>query len=261
MNKPDCNITRKFLKKEKGPAEKIRRFLERKHASRKRNPRNKSPQLNIAEILPDHPINLQIGPTEEQIKKLTDKSHTRKIARFMRKLNPGKIRARYLNGVCSDSGVCIAFGKHVDKIKKHFGGFVKFDHVKSMRKIGAVSSNGFIKEIEYEHEGYNAHAVLKSAAKQQADNLYYEYLAGIFANMASSRIPNFVETYGVYKYNTDSEYEEIKKLTATKDALSGLSLIRTPTDQKLHIATHQHKKERNYLHLFSFKTPILYENL
>jgi hypothetical protein len=112
----------------------------------------------------------------------------------MRNLNPNKIRenrARYLNGVCSDSGVCIAFGKHVNKIKKHFGGFVKFDNVKSIRKIGAVSENGFVKEIEYEHAGYKSHAVLKSSSKKFADNLYYEYLAGVFINMVSKFVPNF----------------------------------------------------------------------
>ena len=63
-----------------------------------------------------------------------------------------------------------------------------------------------------------------------------------FINENMEYLPNFVETYGVYKYNNDSEYEEMKKLTAGKDALSGLSLIRTPSD-----ATHPIEKERNLL--------------
>ena len=254
MNKPDCNITRKFLKREKGPAEKIRRFLEKKHTSRKRskkpdNTSSSSQQLSTLDVNPS-PLNLISGPTEEEIKEFTNKVHTRKLERFMRKLNPGKIRenrARYLNGVCSDSGVCIAFGTHINKIKKHFGGFVKFDHVKSLKKIGVVSANGFVKEIEYEHEGYKSHAVLKSSADKFADNLYYEYLVGVFINAISKGIPNFVETYGVYKYNSELEYQEMRKLTATKDDLSALRLIRTPSEQKRYIAKHQHQKEVNLL--------------
>lgn len=258
MNKPDCNITRKFLKKEKGPAEKIRRFLERKHASRKRNRINsklassKKMSLDVRDIMPHSPLviahNTKQGPTEEEIKKLTDKAHTRKIARFMGKLNPGKIRAnrsRYLNGICSDAGVCLAFGPHAKKVKKHFGGFVHFDNVNYLRKIGAVSSNGFVKEIEYEHDGYKAHAVLKSSASADSDNLYYEYLVGNFINAVSRSLPNFVETYGLFKYNSNPEYQDMMKLNATKDALSGLSLIKTPPDSWNLITKTESLKERN----------------
>jgi hypothetical protein len=251
MNKPNCNITRKFLKREKGPAEKIRQFIERKHATRKRNASARTPELRSSvgvrglsrnglpskdNVLPQHETPLLLNPrqkkepTEEEIRAITNKAHTRRIEKFMRKLNPGKIRAnraRYLNGVCSDSGVCIAFGTHIKKIKKHFDGFVNFNHVNSIRKIGEVSSNGFVKELEYEHEGYKAHAVLKSATKVNSDNLYYEYLVGIFVNYICKFSPNFLETYGIYKYNSDAEYQEMQKLTAKKDALSGLDLIDT----------------------------------
>ena len=240
MNKPDCNITRKFLKREKGPAEKIRRFLERKHSSRKHT-KQTSENIDAHDILPTPPLELVLRkePTKEEMQKITNKAHTRKIARFMLKLNPGKIRenrAKYLNGICSDSGVCLAFGSHAKKIKKHFSGFVKFDDVKSLKKIGAVSVNGFVKELEYERDGYKSHAVLKSSTKQEGDNLYYEYLVGIYANSMSNFLPNFVETYGLFKYNSNGDYEEMKKFTATKDTLSGLSIIHTPPELRLVIA-------------------------
>jgi hypothetical protein len=250
MNKPDCNITRKFLKREKGPAEKIRRFLERKHASRKRAKKSsKTADVDARDILPTPPLDLVLRkePTEEEIQKLTNKSHTRKIERFMLKLNPGKIRenrAKYLNGICSDSGVCLAFGSHAKKIKKHFGGFVKFDNVKYLKKIGAVSVNGFVKELEYEHDGYKAHAVLKSSTSREGDNLYYEYLVGIYANSMSKFLPNFVETYGLFNYNSNGDYEEMKKPTATKDALSGLSVIHTPPELKLVVAKTKNIEEQ-----------------
>ena len=230
MNPPECNITRKFLKREKGAAEKIRRFLERKR-------RAAATQKKVRK-----------GPTEEELREFTNKVHTRRLERFMRKIDPHKlranVRAKYLNAICSDAGVCIAFDKEVNKIKKHFGRFVKFDNVESLRKIGAVSANGFVKELEYENAGYKAHAVLKSSTKPEGDNLYYEYLVGEFINGNMEYLPNFVETYGVYKYNNDSEYEEMKKLTAGKDTLLGLSLIRTPSDA---IEKGQYIKERNLL--------------
>jgi hypothetical protein len=216
MNKPDCNITRKFLKREKGPADKIRRFLEKKHATRKAKQNTLVPQF--------YPPN---GPSVEEIAQFKNKVQTRRLARFMKAVDPHKRRARYLNGVCSDSGVCIAFGsKDTKTIMKHFDGFRNFKHVKSLRKIGAVSANGFVKELEYENSGYKAHAVLKSSITEDSDNLYYEYLVGLFLNYINGFFPLFVTTYGAFKYSTDQDYEDMKKLNATKTALNGITLYR-----------------------------------
>lgn len=217
MNKPDCNITRKFLKREKGPAAKIGHFLTRKYKSRKNNR-----VLEINDVLPTPPA-LAESPRKEQIKQITDKAHTRRIQRFMKAVDPHKRRSAYLNGVCSDSGVCIAFGRHTDKIKKHFNHFTNFDYVKSLRKIGGVSANGFVKELEYENAGYKSHAILKSSSKEKADNLYYEYLVGLFINEQIKYSPIFVETYGALTYAGKEEYNRMKSLIATKDRLSGLT--------------------------------------
>ena len=178
MNKPGCNITRKFLKREKKPAEIIGNFL----WNRRKTLRNKRMILTDKEHT-------------HKISEFTNKVQSRRLARFMRSVDPHKRRARFLNGVCSDSGVCIAFGKEVNKIKEHFDGFVNFDNVKQIRKIGEISANGFVKEIEYERAGYTAHAILKSSVRMNSDNLYYEYLVGQFINMIGQILPNFVETY------------------------------------------------------------------
>lgn len=280
MNKPDCNITRKFLKREKEPAAKIQRFLTRKYKSRKtkdvrrlsvdvlpevelpnstesvspssidpvfeekrKTVKNTAetrriqrvvrkqmkemkhkPAFKFEDIAPTPPAFAKGPPTEEEIKKITDKAHTRRIQRFMKAVNPHKRRAAYLNGVCSDSGVCIAFGKHTDKIKKHFDHFLEFSQVRSISRIGKPSANGFVKELEYVNEGYKSHAVLKSSASEKGDNLYYEYLVGLVLNDQCKYTPIFVETYGVFSYNSDTEYEDMKDLTATTDALSGIKL-------------------------------------
>jgi proline-specific peptidase len=62
--------------------------------------------------------------------------------------NKDKIRGMYLNTVCADSGVCIAFGQEKEKINKYFDDFVNFNYVNSIRRIGKNSMQGFVNEIE-----------------------------------------------------------------------------------------------------------------
>ena len=117
-----------------------------------------------------------------------------------------KITANFLRNICSDSGVCIAFGTESDKIKKFFNHFTKFDYAIRRRRIGIPSNNGFIYEIEYRHQNYVAHAILKSSIRINSDNLMYEYKVGQTVNRFNKHFPCFVETYGVYKYNSDAEW-------------------------------------------------------
>jgi hypothetical protein len=116
MNKPNCNITRKFLKREKAAAEKIKRFINARHSRRKQP----TLRITIEDVTPPPP-EIAKRVDEAKIKEFTNKVHTRRLQRFMQKVDPhslrSKVRAKYLDGVCSDSGVCIAFGNHVEKIK------------------------------------------------------------------------------------------------------------------------------------------------
>ena len=110
-------------------------------------------------------------------------------------------KARYLEALCSDSGVCLAFGRLAEEIKKHFGGFTSFDYVvPPIKRIGASSENGFINLIEYAHRRYTACAILKSAKTADADNLLYEYIVGQYINKLNKQYPCFLETYGYYMY-------------------------------------------------------------
>ena len=52
----------------------------------------------------------------------TPNRNARVVQRFMNKTKHKRI-ARFLLSVCSDSGVCIAFGKEINKIKAFFGNF------------------------------------------------------------------------------------------------------------------------------------------
>jgi hypothetical protein len=133
------------------------------------------------------------------------------ISRFMKQTKYTR-KARFLNSVCSNSGLCIAFGIYSDEIKKFFNGFSSFDYVESVRSIGIPSSNGFVYSVKYKHRGYIANAILKSSAKPTGDNLMYEYIVGKQINkLYYKRYPIFVETYDYYyTYKTHAEWNSFR---------------------------------------------------
>ena len=130
----------------------------------------------------------------------------KRIQNFMKKSKT------FLQIVCPESGVCTAFGDHTKELNHFFKGFTDFHYVKSpIHKIGAVSNNGFIKEIEYDNQGYKAHAILKCAQNPEADNLVYEYLVGIkYVNRLLQSFPCFVETYGLYYFDKEMNWKIMK---------------------------------------------------
>jgi len=154
------------------------------------------------------------------------------VARFMRRTTQ-KRRAEFLKAICADSGVCMAFGTSRKKIIDFFGGFTNMDYaISPIKSIGNPSANGFVKEVKYEKRGYTSFAVLKSAANAAADNLAYEYIVGQFINMQSKRFPCFIDTYGLYYYNTNAAWNHSKK-TANMNAQvlrKDLTLQKNPFD-------------------------------
>jgi hypothetical protein len=99
------------------------------------------------------------------------------------------------------------------------------DFLKNVKAIGAVSTNGFVKELEYEREGYKAHAILKSSRDKSSDNLMYEFYVGIIMNRYAKKLTCFVETYGQYEYKTDAFRE---KFQTEKSGLEDLKNMLTP---------------------------------
>ena len=128
------------------------------------------------------------------------------------------IKSKFLKSICSDSGVCIAFGKEEQNIKKFFNGFTTFEYaVDPIQRIGAVSANGFVNEINYQRDEYKANTILKSSAKKNADNLMYEYVVGTeYINKLCKRYPCFVETYGLYEYSSNATMETMKNNKVNK---------------------------------------------
>ena len=168
---------------------------------------------------------------EEFEKKYKRLRATRKIGRFLRKTDP-RVRSKFLQSVCSDAGVCIAFGKHSAAIRKHFDNFNNFNLLsKDAKQIGSASANGFVKELTYENRGYVANAVLKSSNNNFADNLLYEAMVGFFLNKMSMFYPSFVETYGLYEYNmVEYAMMKIMKSVSPHRLINGLKMV--ANDQK-----------------------------
>lgn len=158
---------------------------------------------------------------------LVKKTPTGVIGRFMRK-TAKKRRAEFLKSICSDSGVCITFGQQSKKIIDFFLGFTDFTYLMSSKRVGSVSSNGFVNELKYERLGYEAHAILKSNRGPKNDNLVYEYVVGQYINKLCLQFPCFVETYGLYKYSSDVAWQHVRDtMNIGKNVLSGLmSLVK-----------------------------------
>jgi hypothetical protein len=150
-------------------------------------------------------------------KQLAKTKDEKTIRTFMKKTTI-KRKAHYLKTLCADSGACFAFGTEVKRLMSFFE-FNTFKFASSLRSLGNISVNGFVKEIEYNREGYKAYAALKSSLTGNSDNLAYEYLIGKFMNEQSKRVPCFVETYGLFKYASVAEQNKVK---TNQPDLSGL---------------------------------------
>ena len=170
------------------------------------------------------PIQQHVSPMQQRASPIQQhvslNSHTLKrnkasiIARFMKRTKYAR-KATALNAICSDSGLCIAFGRQSDEIKKFFNGFSSFDYVESFKMAGTPSMNGFIYAINYKHRGYIANAILKSSASVRADNLMYEYAVGTKINsLFYKKFPVFVETYDYYyRYPNEQMWQAFKSET------------------------------------------------
>lgn len=125
---------------------------------------------------------------------------------------------KYLKVICNDSGECLAIGhKEKAKINYMFDDFKNFKFAHQFAKrVGKPSSNGFVYEITYSHNGYLSNSLLKSSVNKNSDNLYYEYLVGInFLNKKNNIFPCFTETYQILRNKSN----ELKKNMTEKKTI------------------------------------------
>jgi hypothetical protein len=223
----NCEIVKKMTKK--SAAKKIARFINQTNTRKNTEdivwkgedgtdmhaveqvPRSESRKQSAAKKIARF-----LDKTVKTRKHRLKQSAAKKIARFLGK-NRMKIKGKYLESICSDSGVCLAFGNNASAIKDFFNGFTSLKYaISPMTRLGQPSSNGFVNEIKYNRENYLAHSIVKSSANTQADNLFYEYRVGLFLNEKSKFYPCFLETYGLFIYNDEAAWRDTKS-TIRKD--------------------------------------------
>jgi hypothetical protein len=179
----------------------------------------------------DTPKPIKVKP----VTKATPDSQLEKVAsRIQRFMNRTKTKRRemYLKSICSEAGLCIAFGIETVKIKDFFRNF-SFDLVDKVKRIGTPSANGFVNEIRYTKRGYNAYAVLKSTTSYDTDNLMYEYRVGQFLNKMSFLFPCFLETYGLFKYKTEQNWSHMERTKEVSPDVFRTILDPQPFDLKV----------------------------
>lgn len=156
------------------------------------------------------------------------KNAKRIIARTMEK-NRSNIKTHYLKALCSDSGVCLAFGKKRNKIKSFFNNFSDFSLVKqNAKRLGEPSTNGFVYEIPYEKNDYKAHSILKTSINAQSDNLVYEYFVGKHLNDLGAYFPCLVETYGLYQYKSMKAWNTARRSKQIRNLNDFLTEVKLP---------------------------------
>jgi len=118
------------------------------------------------------------------------------------------VRTNYVKQKCEDSGLCLLLhlGMQSRNIKKLFNNFLDFEYAIGRKLIGDPSDNGFVNEIIFQRNNYEAYAILKSSQREDSDNLWYEYLIGVHINRNYyHKFLCFVETYSAYHYRTDGD--------------------------------------------------------
>lgn len=121
------------------------------------------------------------------------------------------LQANILHDTCKDSNFCMAIGKSYNNILHFFNNFHSFAYVaENIHRIGDESSNGVVYRIKYQHRDYDAYTVLKISTHNRSDNLMYEYIVGSFLNSVIHRISCFIGTFGIFSFNTNQSWKQVK---------------------------------------------------
>ena len=139
------------------------------------------------------------------------------IQKFMKNTEE-KRKSEFLKSICPDSSICITFGKEKDTIIKYFN-FIEFLDLINIEQISNSTANGFIRSLRYRKNNYFANAILKSSKNKTSDNLFYEYMVGLFLNKQSKYFPCFVSTYGGFMYSNEEIYNKLQNLSFDLDEI------------------------------------------
>lgn len=91
----------------------------------------------------------------------------------------------------------------VKKLKKHLAS----EYIKEIYRIGDDSANGFINIITNTD---GTKKILKSSRKTHSDNLFYEYMVGLYVNKLAEHFPCFIKTESLFLYKNNTEWLRMK---------------------------------------------------
>ena len=108
---------------------------------------------------------------------------------------------------CPSSMDCLLLNnKHRDKIKELFDNFRSFTSLKSVLHLSKASGgNADVCLLTYNFHEYETKALMKTQKPGKTDSLVYEFLMGKQINRYLSFLPNFVETYSLFKKYKDAD--------------------------------------------------------
>jgi hypothetical protein len=135
----------------------------------------------------------------------------------------------YVTKACPLSGECTLFGRE-DSVFSKWAKDIQKSNITGIRRIGKPSVNGFITELKLTNPinngvqvlNYDTYVVLKSNLDKESDNLYYEWLVGLYLNSFMDRFPIFCKTYDLYEYRKPED----KLLIQENPEENGLSVIK-----------------------------------
>ena len=117
--------------------------------------------------------------------------------------------------ICVDNDLCLAVGKHRANILSYFN-FKSFKYAKTLHRMNQdMGGSGIIHGITYKRGRAEACAILKTSQNAHSDNLFYEYLCGLFINKLNLKYRCFIETYGLFRYSSTAAYERFQRVQST----------------------------------------------
>jgi hypothetical protein len=222
-----------------------------------RRKKNSSLSPSPLKELPLSPLSIRKPKKKHTIYtfRIKGKDHAKRLQLYKEN---GEIPLVFFKYVCKNSGECIGFGNESNTILQYFDHFSHFDYLQKLEKFPIDSVNGFIYELKYEKEGYNAYSILKSNQQEDTDSLYIEYMNGKYINEHFvPYFPCFLYTYQLLKYKSDEAYRymrdnnvQMEHMNLLLDVNNNMDLLEA-CDNPIHIAILlQHVHTKISLHSF-----------
>jgi hypothetical protein len=119
-----------------------------------------------------------------------------------------------LQEICPDSNSCLIFNKNYNQIMSYFDE-LDSNLVNRAIKLNTKSVQCMIHEVTFNKNNYEMSAILKIPTTSKSwvrDNLWYEYVVGLYLNTIKNYIPIFIETYKLFIFKNIMRNEFFTKI-------------------------------------------------